>query len=42
MDEETFDYLKESWNDFVPIARSLLQRIERFHTDLEPIVTPPD
>lgn len=40
LDED--DNLKKSWQDFLLIARSLLEKMEACHSHLEPLVTPPD
>lgn len=42
MDEDFVENLKESWQEFLPIARSLLEKLEQCHTHLEPLVAPSD
>lgn len=41
-DEDADENLRESWQDFLPIATSLLEKMESCHSNLEPLVAPPD
>ncbi|XP_077976890.1 armadillo repeat-containing protein 2-like [Glandiceps talaboti] len=41
MDDETREYLKSVWeSDFCPVAQQLLNRVEKYHTDLVPLEQP--
>ena len=41
-DNELNEGEEENWMEFLPIGQSLLERMERCHSSLEPIVTAPD
>lgn len=41
--DETIEFLKESWEEhFQPVGVMLLNRIEKHHSELEPIISEPD
>jgi len=39
-DEDMKNYYLDTWSDFCPIAEQLLQRIESFQSNFEPLENP--